>query len=108
MAKKVSKTKSTKKNTSVKKATKVEEPKEEIVEVVKKEEKVEVKKKGLNNKLIGTLYAMCSVIWIISGYLNFKSNTSTESDTLAYIDIALGVLWMALAVLYFIREKKNK
>ena len=71
---------------------------------MKKNEKNKKQFKGLSNITIAILYLICGVAWLISGIINLKNNPSL----LGYIDIVLAILWVILAVLYYIKYKKDK
>ena len=73
---------------------------------MKDKKKKELKKpKKLNYKLMGILYAVCAVIWLISAILNYNF----ESSRFIYIlDIVCSVIWTLAAIYYFKKHKKEK
>ena len=67
-----------------------------------KKKEVKNNKKVLNNKLIGILYLLCSICWIVSGILDTMSKSN---GLLSYI---VGGVLLILSIFYFYKVKKEK
>ena len=73
-------------------------------EKIVKEEKVTIKD---NNKkryiIIGLLYIMCSIMWIVGGFIKIKNDVSAVA-----LDFIAGALLLMLGVMYLLRARNEK
>ena len=65
--------------------------------------KIENNKRLLNDKLVAILYTVCAALWLASGILDIVAGGKKW-----IIDFIITVLLLALGIIYFIKDKKNK